>query len=568
MERRVALAIGLMLIVAILPSLLFPPEPPPPGPSQERSPGVDTSPAQPEAGTDVEARAPLSQEPPAPVESVAPQVESAVEDSLAEQRVVVESDLYEYVFSSRGVRLVSATPKRYRTFATGDSGLAQLIPEDSRFLMYDLVVGRDTISLAEWDFEPSQQRLNVTAPNSQMEWVARRGAATVRIRQSFAPDRYLFNVDGEFSGVDIDAGLILVTLGPRIRGNEADSVWDYRSYAAVVKNGAPQRTDFSSLDYGEQDVMPGPFRWAGMKSRYFAAVVLTTGENVPRIGGAVMTGGPETGRHETEADLMVSIPAPNGRFSHSVYVGPQEYRRLSRIGYDLEDMNPYGWFLKPIIQPIANVIALVLLWMHETLNLAYGWVLVLFGLAVRVVLWPLNQKAMRSSMAMQAIQPEIKMIQEQYKQDPQRLQQEMMKLYKEHQVNPLGGCLPLLIPMPVLFALFFVFRETIEFRGVPFLWLPDLSRADPLYIIPIIMGLSMFGVSKLGQMGIAPTPQTKIMVYFMPVMFTVLFLRFSAGLNLYYAVSNIASIPQQWLIARERMARAKKQKKKRPKPET
>jgi YidC/Oxa1 family membrane protein insertase len=170
-------------------------------------------------------------------------------------------------------------------------------------------------------------------------------------------------------------------------------------------------------------------------------------------------------------------------------------------------------------------------------------------------------------MAMQAIQPEIKAVQDRYKQDPQRLQQEMMKLYKEHQVNPLGACLPMLLPMPVLFALFFVFRETIEFRGVPFLWLPDLSRADPLYIVPIVMGLSMFGVSKLGQLGIPPTPQTKMMVYFMPIMFTVLFMRFSSGLNLYYAVSNIASLPQQWMIARERMARAGKLQKKKPKPD-
>ena len=125
-------------------------------------------------------------------------------------------------------------------------------------------------------------------------------------------------------------------------------------------------------------------------------------------------------------------------------------------------------------------------------------------------------------------------------------------------MNPLGGCLPMLLPMPVLFALFFVFRETIEFRGVPWLWIPDLSRADPLYIIPVMMGLSMFVVSKLGQRGVPPNPQTKMMVYFMPGMLTVLFLKFSAGLNLYYAVSNIASIPQQWMISQERLRRVGK----------
>ncbi len=121
-----------------------------------------------------------------------------------------------------------------------------------------------------------------------------------------------------------------------------------------------------------------------------------------------------------------------------------------------------------------------------------------------------------------------------------------------------------MLPMPVLFALFFVFRETIEFRGVPFLWLPDLSRADPLYVIPLLMGGSMYVLSKIGQMGVPPNPQAKMMLYFMPVMMTVLFLKFAAGLNLYYAVSNIASLPQQWMLAQERLRRAGKLVPKKP----
>jgi YidC/Oxa1 family membrane protein insertase len=114
----------------------------------------------------------------------------------------------------------------------------------------------------------------------------------------------------------------------------------------------------------------------------------------------------------------------------------------------------------------------------------------------------------------------------------------------------------MMLPMPVLFALFFVFQNTIELRGASFLWLPDLSRPDPLYVIPVIMGLSMYGLSKVGQIGMEPNPQMKMMLYVMPVMMTFLFLNFASGLNLYYAVSNLASIPQQWLLARERVKRA------------
>ncbi len=304
-------------------------------------------------------------------------------------------------------------------------------------------------------------------------------------------------------------------------------------YAVVTKATKTESLKFGSLDAatvvldpegnpvtvpGERRELSGPFEWVAVKSKYFAVAVMALEGDRPQFGGAVATAGLPSGKHNVRTDVLVSLPAPGGVFTYSVYAGPQEFGRLARVGHDFEDINPYGWVFRPI-------------------------------------LWPLNQKAMRSSVAMQAVQPELKALQERYKNDSQKLQQEMMKLYREHGVNPLGGCLPMLIPMPVLFALFFVFRETIEFRGVPFLWLPDLSRADPLFIIPIVMGLSMFAVSKIGQIGVPPTPQTKMITYFMPGMLTVLFLKFSSGLNLYYAVSNIASIPQQWLVAKDRMRR-------------
>jgi YidC/Oxa1 family membrane protein insertase len=236
-----------------------------------------------------------------------------------------------------------------------------------------------------------------------------------------------------------------------------------------------------------------------------------------------------------------------------------EYDRLGRIGHGFDDVNPYGWpGFRTIIRPVAAGVRWLLVWMHEHLHLAYGFVLIIFGILVRILLWPLNQKAMRANMQMQAVQPLMKEIQERHKNDPQKVQQEMFKLYKEHGVNPLGGCWPMLLPMPVLFALFFVFQNTIELRGASFAWLPDLSRPDPLYIIPVIMGLSMWGLTKVGQIAMEPNPQMKMMLYIMPVMMTFLFLNFASGLNLYYAVSNIASIPQQWLLARERRKRTAK----------
>ena len=267
---------------------------------------------------------------------------------------------------------------------------------------------------------------------------------------------------------------------------------------------------------------------------------------------------PTTEKRPTEADVQLSLPLPpSGDFSYTTYAGPMEYDRLGRLGRGFDDVNPYGWpGFRTIIRPVAVGVRWLLVWMHEHLHLAYGLVLVFFGILVRVLLWPLNQKAMRANMQLQAVQPLMKEIQERHKNDPQKLQQEMFKLYKEYNVNPLGGCWPMLLPMPVLFALFFVFQNTIELRGASFLWLPDLSRPDPLYIIPVIMGASMWGLSKVGQVGMEPNPQMKMMLYVMPIMMTFLFLNFASGLNLYYAVSNIASIPQQWMLARERLRKA------------
>jgi YidC/Oxa1 family membrane protein insertase len=552
MDRRTALAVVLMLVVAVLPALLIKREPPP----QQPEGVLDTVVSPPPETVEV-----FRETPQVAAAAEAQREEAVREQQVPEQRVAVQTPLFRLEFSSRGARPVAARLEEYLTFAPGDTGQAQLLPPESRFLEYALVFGDDTVSLADWTFEPSATELTVTAAGTELRWTGRWGRLGVELTYTFRPDEYVFDVDGRITGTQA-SGFLLVHLGPRIAFVEADSGVDFRSYSVVTKAAKTERLDHRSLDPGEQRSLEGPFEWVAVKSKYFLTGVLVIAEGQPQFGGALATGGPREGKHAIRADVVTSLPAPAGEFGFSSYVGPQEFGRLARIGHDLEDVNPYGWVFRPIIRPFANLIVRILLWMHDVLNLSYGWVLILFGLLMRVLLWPLNQKAMRSSMAMQAIQPELKAVQERYKQDPQRMQQEVMKVYKAHGMSalgPLGGCLPMLIPMPVLFALFFVFRETIEFRGVPFLWIPDLSRPDPLFIIPILMGLSMFGVSKISQRGVPPNPQAKMMLYIMPGFLTFIFLKLSAGLNLYYAVSNIASIPQQWLISQQRMKRVNKQ---------
>ncbi|MEO6331661.1 MAG: YidC/Oxa1 family membrane protein insertase, partial [Gemmatimonadaceae bacterium] len=249
-----------------------------------------------------------------------------------------------------------------------------------------------------------------------------------------------------------------------------------------------------------------------------------------------------------------------------LYAGPQEWERMLKVGREFDSVNPYGWkFMQGFVQPFATIVMRILLWMHNVLQLSYGWVLVIFGVVVRLILWPLNQKAMRASLRMQHIQPKMQEVQKKYAANREKQQAEMMKIYKEEGVSPftaVTGCLPMLLPMPVLIALFFVFQNTIEFRGVPFLWLTDISIKDPYYILPLLMGASMYVLSWIGLRNAPPNPQAKMMMYIFPFMMTFFLLNLASGLNLYYAVQNVAALPQQWLIARERQKMAAKGTKK------
>ena len=532
-----------MLVVAVVPSILFPPQRQPVG--RPGGQAVDTSVPAPAPQPGAAPSFPIARPPARPTAAVSAPAETAW----------VTTPTCRFGFSTAGGQLVFAELLNYRSFAPGDRGRAvQLIPAGHPVLAARLVAGSDTVSLRDWPFVPSVPTLRVDGEHRRLTLSADRQGAHVTLEYVFDPDGYRFEVIGRVTGLGPTGAVLVVGLGEGLRSVEADSTDDFNHLAVVTKAAKTQSTAFQSLKPGEEKILEGPFEWVGLKSKYFLLAGLALEENHPKFAGSIAVGGPRAGKTATRAAVLVTLPVPPaGDFRFQMYVGPLEYRRLASIGHDLDDANPYGGFLRPLIQPVTSLVENVLLWMHERLRLPYGWVLVIFGVVVRLVLWPLNQRAMESSMRMQAAAPLIKATQDRHKDDPERLQREMLKVYKEHQVNPFGGCLPMLLPMPVLFALFFVFANTIEFRGVPFLWLPDLSRADPYFIIPVMMGLSMFVLSKVGQMGVPPNPQAKTMLYFMPIFMTVLFLRFAAGLNLYYAVSNIFSIPQQYLIAQRRL---------------
>ena len=460
-----------------------------------------------------------------------------------------------YTFDTRGAAPISVVLDSYPSLRPDTRGKkAQLVGHNDALAQYRLVLGRDTVALdtivfqAERNSRPGAEAISFTGTVA--------GHAT-KLTYAFAPenaDQYLVAISAAVADAPQGSGL-LIQLPRTLHSNEADTLDDLNHLAVSYR---PSRGDVKSISYSKLDsteirAEPGPINWVATRDKYFLAVFRATKTPFTVLS---LQGAPRKGKLAPDIHANIALPLnADGTAAFELYAGPQNFERLQRLGGDLDQVNPYAGWLHGVVQPFATIVMKALLWMKRTTQLNYGWVLVLFGVIIRLVLWPLNQGAMRTSMKMQRLQPELQALQKKHTDDPKKQQEAIMKLYKDHDMSPfspLMGCLPMLLPMHVLFALYYVFQNTIEFRGVPFLWLPDISLRDPYYITPLLMGVSMFVMSWIGMRNSPPNPQAKMMSYMMPVMLTVLFLNFASGLNLYYAVQNIAAIPQQWLLARER----------------
>ena len=552
-EVRFLLAVGLMLLVLVGTNLLFPPVPP------QGTPAVDSLAVETPGSERADSTWPLPSAPSgegargAADTTQAPTAPSP--ETLPERIVRVESPLYRYDFSTRGARLVSAELPTFRSLRT--EGPVQLLRPGGAALGHRIVVGADTLDLSDLPFEVDPQGGLAVGEGSGarlLTFTYRQpsGSFAFELEYSFLPDSYLVDAVARIQGVPRGA-LVLTGLGHGLDFTEADSASEARMMAYVGNHLEEGVRSEALSDVETVRLEEGPFLWAAFKSKFFVLALLAGGEGEQGdyLGGLLVR--PEQSVEGAAVEVAQSV-SNDGDFDFRLFMGPQEYARLSSLGSDLEEVNPYGWrFFRPILLPIVALIMAALSFLHNSLSVGYGWVLVLFGVLMRVVLWPFNQKAMRAQMRNMAVQPLVKEIQTKYKDNPEKLQKEMLRLYKEYGFNPLAGCLPMLLPFPVLIALFFVFQNTIEFRGVPFLWMPDLSAPDPFYILPVFLAASMWVLQYMSMRSMdQDNPQMKMMLWFMPIFLGFLFLNFAAGLNLYYATSNVATLPQQYWISKER----------------
>lgn len=331
---------------------------------------------------------------------------------------------------------------------------------------------------------------------------------------------------------------------------------DLRHFNVYVMN---EKVEQLKKKIKDEFVYPGDIKWFALRTKYFALVIDNLGKidtlkfyKLPK-DDATQTSMlmPNNGRIDAAVFGCFYMRGGGDRFGAEiigmqninirVLVLPVKYAELKKFKEGYEQMASGG-----IMGPIARII----LWVFNLLYSLfknYGFAIMFFAIIVKLIFFPLSRKMIESQQKMQMIQPELKKIQQKYKDDPQRLNQEMMQLYKTYKVNPFGGCLPLLVQMPIFFALYQTLISSIEFRQAPFIfWITDLSIKDPLYILPIVMGVIMLIQSLMTSLD----PRQRFMVIIMPIFMVFIFLNFPSGLQLYWFSYNILTLIEHIIIKR------------------
>ena len=373
----------------------------------------------------------------------------------------------------------------------------------------------------------------------------------------FSADKYINNHSFEINDnyFDYSGNLELLWYGG-LRPTEEKEDEDVQ-YGSGIISQAGEIEDIQTKKSDEtisREVFKGRTEWVGVRTKYFMSAIIVEGLGEYAVLSADNVSFGE--RKQTPIyNVGIGFPLDVTSISSNIYLGPLDVDHIAKTGTDLDAAMNWGF---SVIRPISKGVLWVLKFMHNTFRLNYGFVLLLFAVLVRLITGPLTKKSYESTQNMQKIQPEIKKIQEKYKGDPQRLNRETMGLYKKHKVNPLGGCLPILLQMPLLWALFIVFRTTIEFRGAPFaLWISDLSKPDvvfnlpisiPIYgsgvaVLPLVMGATLLLTMRMSSATM--DKNQKPVMYFMNGFFVLLFNTFPSGLNLYYTAYNLLSFFQQ-----------------------
>ncbi|MDK4685454.1 membrane protein insertase YidC [Kingella negevensis] len=476
--------------------------------------------------------------------------------------ISVETDLVKAIIDEKSGDLRSLTLNAYN--ATNDVTKPFTLFADGKPLTYiaqsELTDANGNNLLANAQFTSPQKAYTLNGDKLEVRLSAQatNGLQVDKV-YTFTKNSYLVNVRFDVK----NAGSQPVKLGTSykiVRDNTSPEGegWFTHSYNGPVVY-TPDSDEFQKVEYKalDEDFQSGKSEadyqrkasggYVGMIQHYFVSAWIMQPESVCSNGSCVVDIKRRADNLYTSGvnTAVADVPAGSSKtFAANLYAGPQVTSILKTVAPKFELTKDYGR-----VHIFASPLFALLNWLHGVIG-NWGWAIIVLTLIVKAILFPLNQKAYKSMAKMRTVAPKMEALKKQYGEDRMGLQQAMMKLYKDEQINPLGGCLPMLVQMPIFIGLYWMIFLSVELRQAPWLgWITDLSRADPFYILPLLMAGTMYLQTKMSP---PPSdPAQAQMMKIMPLMFSVMFFFFPAGLVLYYVVNNVLTMAQQWLINRQ-----------------
>jgi len=539
MEKRTMLAIALSLVVLIGYQYFFPPARPVP-PTSTVASKVSRSPIAAVNKDDLRQPTLTSNE---NVATLPP--EKALTPVANGDDITIDSGLYTCVINEVGGVMKKFTLKNYRKGIAADSPPLEMVNvlEPSYFpLSGKIAIGGQVFSDRRFVYQANtsgRELLNVSGEPVTLELrsVLESGMILVK-RYVFYPGEYYFDLTYELQDPNGIPSVLSST----------SLTWSHEIFPAAEKRksyvyGGPlayldgklfkQSKKQKNIKKMELD---GTINWIGYTSKYFLAAIMPQKQTaVSKVTGVI---------EKPKATIVETGMKMRGAGNFRVFIGPKEFDYLKKFNLQLDKSVDFGWF-GIIARPLVQLIKFFNRYLHN-----YGLAIIMVTILIKLVFYPLSQKSYQSMNKMKAVQPKVAKMKEKFKDDKARQQKEMMDLYRTYKVNPFGGCLPIVVQIPVFFGLYRGLMVAIELRHAPFFWwIQDLAAKDPYYVTPILMGVTMFLQQKMSPTT-GDATQAKIML-FMPIIFTFMFLNFPAGLVLYWLVNNILSIAQQYMVMRK-----------------
>jgi YidC/Oxa1 family membrane protein insertase len=470
--------------------------------------------------------------------------------AVVEETTEVVTPLYRAAISNRGGVITNWELVKYRLTTEPGSPPVQLVHKEGKFPgPLALHTGDEALTKrlgeALYHVERDFSKLDASHPTGRVTLTydtsgqahGKTPGAPIRVHKqlTFHHDSYMVDVAITVDGIP---GTVAAGLGTNFGIVE----WSEGLIGLIGPASRVGDKVEKDLPDTEQE-LKGDIAWAALQDKYFMSVLIPTGATATLVR--------KEGDKLASVQVRFAAPAVPAPLSFRLYAGPKELERLKSLNVALEDTIDFGWFIFgswSVVKAVAKPLFAILQFLNDyTRN--YGIAIVLLTIGIKLLFAPLQYKSYKSMKEMQILQPKVLALQTKYKDDRDRLNKELIKLYRDHKVNPVGGCLPMLLQMPVFVALFNVLYMTIELRQAPFLlWVNDLSVPDPYYVLPILMGVTMIIQQKITPTTMDPT-QAKIMLL-LPAFMTLLFLNFASGLVLYWFTNNLLTIGQQFVTDR------------------